>query len=88
MAKRKIYTDKFIYNACLLVTHDGMSVADASKKVKVHHTMMRKWINKAKKGSIKAAVVKESTLVSELESRIQMLQNEIDILEKARDILR
>ena len=90
MAKRKIYTAKFMNNACKLVTDNGMTVAKAAKKVKINHTMLRKWINKSndRSTSTKAEEVKSSTLADELQAKIQELHDQIVILERAADILR
>lgn len=85
MAKRKIYTDEFMSDACRLVA-DGMSIVKAAKKVKIHHTMLRKWVNKSKGRS--PAAVKPSSLANELDAKIQELQDKVITLEMARDILR
>lgn len=89
MAKRKVYPEEFMNDACRLVA-DGMSITSAAKKVKIHHTMLRKWVKKsgAASAKTKTATTKPSTLAGELQAKIQQLQDEIAILEKARDILR
>ncbi len=91
MAKRKVYADEYIQKSCNYVIIEGLSVAKAAKKAKVNSAMLRKWIKKTQNGSTKAktASVKPSTTLSgELQAKIQQLQDEIAILEKARDILR
>jgi len=89
MAKRKIYTEEYMEKCCNYVVIDGMSIVQAAKKSKIHHTMMRKWVKNSGDAPVKAktASVKSPTLASELQAKIQHLRGDIAILEKAIDIL-
>ncbi len=89
---KQVYTNDFREQAVLLVTRDGLSIAEAARRLSMSLKTLANWVKRAKAGRLPAAsggvvghrvVTEEQAEVSRLRREVAELRMERDILKKA-----
>ena len=89
---KQVYTDEYRQQAVLLVTRDGLSIAEAARRLSMSLKTLANWVKRAKDGQLPAAsgagirqrlVTEEHAEVSRLRREVAELRMERDILKKA-----
>ncbi len=90
---KQVYTSEYRAQAVLLVTRDGLSVAEAARRLSMSLKTLANWVKRAKDGWLPAAsngasagqrvITEEQAEVSRLRRENAELRMERDILKKA-----
>jgi len=90
---KQVYTDEFRAQAVLLVTRDGLSIAEAARRLSMSLKTLANWVKRAKGGQLPAVrdgarvvqrvITEEQAEVSRLRREVAELRMERDILKKA-----
>lgn len=92
---KQVYTNEYRAQAVLLVTRDGLSIAEAARRLSMSLKTLANWVKRAKAGQLPAAsnsgaraavqrmVTEEQAEVSRLRRENAELRMERDILKKA-----
>ncbi len=83
---RRIFTAEFKREAIKLVTEQGLTMAEASRKLDIDSKSLRTWKNQQEQGKLKASLG-ASKLTAE-QQRIRELERELAIAKMERDILK
>jgi transposase len=83
---RRIFTAEFKREATKLVTEQGLSFAEASKKLDIATKSLRTWIDQLERGKLKSSLG-ASKLTAD-QQRIRELERELAIAKMERDILK
>ena len=89
---RRSLTTDFKLEAAQLVTEQGYSFADASRSLGIGETALRRWVSQLQQESVgitpkSKAMTPEQQRIKELGARIDRLEREKTILEKATALL-
>jgi len=88
---KQVYTDEYRQHAVLLVTRDGLSVAEAARRLSMSFKTLANWVKRAKAGRLPAAsngVGIGQRVVSEEQAEVSRLRRENAELRMERDILK
>lgn len=88
---KQVYTSEYRQQAVLMVTRDGLSVAEVSRKLTMSQKTLANWVKRAKAGVLPAATTEPSAarhIVTEAEAENSRLRRENAELRMERDILR
>lgn len=88
---KQVYTDDFRAQAVLLVTRDGLSIAEAARRLSMSLKTLANWVKRAKDGRLAASVagaVAGRRIVTEAEAENSRLRREVAELRMERDILK
>ncbi len=92
---KQVYTNEYREQAVLLVTRDGLSIAEAARRLSMSLKTLANWVKRAKDGQLPTAsnsgvraavqrmVTEEQAEVSRLRRENAELRMERDILKKA-----
>ncbi len=90
---KQVYTDEFRAQAVLLVTRDGLSIAEAARRLSMSLKTLANWVKRAENGRLPTMsngagsghrmVTEEQAEVSRLRRENAELRMERDILKKA-----
>ena len=90
---KQVYTNEYRAQAVLLVTRDGLSVAEAARRLSMSLKTLANWVKRAKDGRLPATsngasagqrvITEEQAEVSRLRREVAELRMERDILKKA-----
>jgi transposase len=84
---RRKFTDEFRAGAVKLVLDEGRSVAEVSRDLDVHASLLSRWVAQARvdagKGSSGALTTAEKEELARLRKEVRTLKMERDILKKA-----
>ena len=80
------YTPEFRAEAVKLVLNQGLSLAEAAKRLSVPKGTLANWVSSAKGATAVAAVGARS--VPELEAEVRQLRKELVVARMERDILK
>ncbi len=90
---KQVYTNEYRAQAVLLVTRDGLSIAEAARRLSMSLKTLANWVKRAKDGQLPATsngggggqrvISEEQAEVSRLRREVAELRMERDILKKA-----
>ena len=85
---RRIFTAEFKREAIKLVTEQGLTMAEASRKLDVATKSLRTWIEQQERGQLKASLgasklTADQQRIRELETENRQLRTDNDLLKKA-----
>lgn len=89
---KQVYTNEYRAQAVLLVTRDGLSIAETARRLSMSLKTLANWVKRAKEGQLPASnggsvgqrmVTAEQAEVSRLRRENAELRMERDILKKA-----
>ncbi len=89
---KQVYTNEYRAQAVLLVTRDGLSIAEAARRLSMSLKTLANWVKRAKAGRLPASngagagqrvITEEQAEVSRLRREVAELRMERDILKKA-----
>ncbi len=90
---KQVYTTEFREQAVLLVTRDGLSIAEAARRLSMSLKTLANWVKRVRDGQLPAArgeagvprriVTDEHAELSRLRREVAELRMERDILKKA-----
>jgi transposase len=83
---RRIFTEEFKREAINLVTAQGLTMAEASRKLDVATKSLRTWMGQQARGDLKSSMG-ASKLTAD-QQRIRELERELAIAKMERDILK
>ena len=84
--KRKSYSQEFKVEAVKLITHKGYSIAEASRRLGVEYSILRRWKNELEQDSQHAFPGKGRLRPPDEE--IRSLKKKLDRVTEERDILK
>jgi len=83
---RRIYTSEFKREAIKLVTEQGLTLAEVSRKLDVATKSLRTWIDQQERGELRSSLGASKLTVDQ--QRIRELERELAIAKMERDILK
>ena len=83
---RRIYTSEFKREAVKLVTEQGLTLAEVSRKLDVATKSLRTWIDQQERGELRSSLGASKLTVDQ--QRIRELERELAIAKMERDILK
>ena len=83
---RRVFTEEFKREAIKLVLAQGLTVAEASRKLDVATKSLRTWIRQQEHGELKSSL--GATKLTAEQQRIRELERELAIAKMERDILK
>ena len=86
MSKRRVFTREFKVEAVALVSRQGLSFAEAARRLEIGQNLLRKWRDQLAEGGSKAFAAKAQPTALEEENR--RLRAENDRLRMEREILK
>ncbi len=88
---KQVYTNEYREQAVLLVTRDGMSIAEAARRLSMSLKTLANWVKRARDGSLPATDTSASAGrrgVTDAEAEVSRLRRENAELRMERDILK
>ena len=86
MSKRRVFTREFKVEAVSLVSRQGLSFAEAARRLEIGQNLLRKWQEQLSAAGSKAFASKAQP--SALEEENRRLRAEVDRLRMEREILK
>ena len=83
---RRIFTAEFKREAIKLVTEQGLTLAEVSRKLDVATKSLRTWIDQQERGELRSSLGASKLTVDQ--QRIRELERELAIAKMERDILK
>lgn len=83
---RQVYTSEFRRQAAEMVTREGMTIAEASRRLSLSPKTLTNWVRRARGGDSPAAAPRRE--VTEAEAELSRLRRENAELRMERDILK
>ena len=83
---RRIFQEEFKREAIKLVNVQGLSIAEASKKLDIASKSLRTWMKQEQSGELKSSLGADKLTADQL--RIRELERELSIAKTERDILK
>ena len=83
---RRIFQEEFKREAIRLVNEQGLTIAEASRKLDVASKSLRTWIKQEQSGELKSSLGADKLTADQL--RIRELERELSIAKTERDILK
>ena len=84
---KQVYTDEYRQQAVLLVRRDGLSVAEAARRLSMSLKTLANWVRRAEAGTL-GEVGATHRAVTETEAEVSRLRRENAELRMERDILK
>lgn len=88
---KQVYTNEFRAQAVLLVTRDGLSIAEAARRLSMSLKTLANWVKRARDGSLPAtdtSAAARRQIVTDSEAENSRLRRENAELRMERDILK
>ena len=88
---KQVYTNEFRAQAVLLVTRDGLSIAEAARRLSMSLKTLANWVKRAKDGRLpasEASAVAVRRIVTDTKAENSRLRRENAELRMERDILK
>ena len=87
---KQVYTTEYRAQAVLLVTRDGLSIAEAARRLSMSLKTLANWVKRAKEGQLPASSGGSSgqRMVTEEQAEVSRLRRENAELRMERDILK
>ena len=86
MLKRRVFTREFKVEAVSLVSRQGLSFAEAARRLEIGQNLLRKWRDQLAEGGSKAFSAQAQPTA--LEEEVRRLRAENDRLRMEREILK
>ena len=86
MLKRRVFTREFKVEAVALVSRQGLSFAEAARRLEIGQNLLRKWRDQLSEAGSKAFSAKAQPTA--LEEEVRRLRAENDRLRMEREILK
>ena len=83
---RRIFTEEFKLEAIKLITQQGLTIAEASRKLDVATKSLRTWVEQQERGKLRASL--GASKLTPDQQRIRELERELAIAKMERDILK
>jgi len=83
---RRIFTEEFKREAINLIAEQGLTLAEASRKLDVDSKSLRTWRDQQARGQLKASL--GASKLTPDQQRIRELERELSIAKMERDILK
>ena len=83
---RRIFTEEFKLEAIKLITQQGLTIAEVSRKLDVATKSIRTWKEQQERGKLKASL--GASKLTPDQQRIRELERELAIAKMERDILK
>ena len=83
---RRIFQEEFKREAIRLVNEQGLTIAEASRKLDVASKSLRTWMKQEQSGELKSSLGADKLTADQL--RIRELERELSIAKTERDILK
>ena len=83
---RRIFREEFKREAIRLVNEQGLTIAEASRKLDVASKSLRTWMKQEQSGELKSSLGADKLTADQL--RIRELERELSIAKTERDILK
>ena len=83
---RRIFTEEFKLEAIKLITQQGLTIAEASRKLDVATKSLRTWMEQQERGKLRASL--GASKLTPDQQRIRELERELAIAKMERDILK
>jgi transposase len=83
---RQVYTTEFRQQAVEMITRDGLSIAEASRRLSISPKTLANWVSRAKGGEQPEAAPRRE--VTEEDAELSRLRRENAELRMERDILK
>ena len=83
---RRIFQEEFKREAIKLVNEQGLTIAEASRKLDIATKSLRTWMKQEQSGELKASLGANKLTADQL--RIRELERELSIAKTERDILK
>ena len=83
---RRIYTSEFKREAIKLVTEQGLTLAEVSRKLDVATKSLRTWMDQQQRGELRSSL--GASKLTPDQQRIRELERELAIAKMERDILK
>ena len=83
---RRIYTSEFKREAIKLVTEQGLTLAEVSRKLDIATKSLRTWIDQQERGELRSSL--GASKLTPDQQRIRELERELAIAKMERDILK
>lgn len=85
---RQRYTSEFRQQAVEMITRDGLSLAEASRRISISSKTLANWVSRVRGGSVLAPAAAPRRAVTEEEAELSRLRRENAELRMERDILK
>lgn len=88
---RQVYTNEFRQQAVALITREGLSLAEAARRLSISSKTLLNWVRRAKTGTLSSSSAKSGAArhtVPEAEAEVSRLRRENAELRMERDILK
>jgi transposase len=86
---RQVYTTEFRQQAVEMITRDGLSIAEAARRLAVSPKTLLNWVRRAKSGDLpQAGAAAPRHMVTPEEAELSRLRRENAELRMERDILK
>ena len=83
---RRIFREEFKREAIRLVNEQGLTIAEASRKLDIASKSLRIWMKQEQSGELKSSLGADKLTADQL--RIRELERELSIAKTERDILK
>ena len=83
---RRIFTEEFKLEAIKLITQQGLTIAEAGRKLDVATKSLRTWMEQQERGKLRASL--GASKLTPDQQRIRELERELAIAKMERDILK
>ena len=83
---RRIFQEEFKREAIRLVNEQGLTIAEASRKLDIASKSLRTWMKQEQSGELKSSLGADKLTADQL--RIRELERELSIAKTERDILK
>ncbi len=88
---KQVYTNEYRAQAVLLIMRDGLSIAEAARRLSMSLKTLANWVKRAKAGRLPAVSgggVVAQRVVTEEQAEVSRLRREVAELRMERDILK
>ena len=83
---RRIFTEEFKLEAIKLITQQGLTIAEAGRKLDVATKSLRTWMEQQERGKLRSSL--GASKLTPDQQRIRELERELAIAKMERDILK
>ncbi len=85
---KQVYSSEYRAQAVLLVTRDGLSIAEAARRLSMSLKTLANWVKRAKAGEFPSVSGAGHRMVTEEQAELSRLRREVAELRMERDILK
>lgn len=88
---KQVYSSEYREQAVLLITRDGLSIAEAARRLAMSLKTLANWVKRAKAGTLSPTAIQAGAArreVTEAEAEVARLRREVARLTMEREILK